>query len=354
MNKNKKRENFIIVFIVLVAFLIFSITAGTAFGSSYIKTGDVYKFIINKISGKEIFSPSWKISAEAIIWEVRVPRIILSVISGGGLALCGVLMQCITKNPIADPYILGISSGASAGAVAVIVFGGISLGIGSVAAGAFAGALLCGILVFIVGTQYGKSISTIRLILTGLAVSTIFSSITNIFLYSAKNAGQVKSAVFWTMGSLGRAKWGGLFLPFAVLVFVFIFSLMISKSLDILILGDGSAKMLGVNIGFVKTSVILLSTFLISVLVSLTGAIGFIGLIVPHICRAFCGSGHKKLIIVSVLTGAVFLIWCDVLARVMFPPKEIPIGIITSIIGGPFFLFMIGRNRYSFGGGSKQ
>ena len=353
MNKNKKRENFIIVFIVLVVLLIFSITAGTAFGSSYIKTGDVYKFIINKISGKEIFSPSWKISAEAIIWEVRVPRIILSVISGGGLALCGVLMQCITKNPIADPYILGISSGASAGAVAVIVFGGISLGIGSVAAGAFAGALLCGILVFIVGTQYGKSISTIRLILTGLAVSTIFSSITNIFLYSAKNAGQVLSAVFWTMGSLGRAKWGGLFLPFAVLVFVFIFSLMISKSLDILILGDGSAKMLGVIIGFVKTSVILLSTFLISVLVSLTGAIGFIGLIVPHICRAFCGSGHKKLIIVSVLTGAVFLIWCDVLARVMFPPKEIPIGIITSIIGGPFFLFMIGRNRYSFGGGSK-
>lgn len=350
---NKKRENFTFVFTALAVLLVFSITAGTAFGSSYIKTGDVYKFIINKISGREIFIPSWKISAEAIIWEVRVPRVILSVISGGGLALCGVLMQCITKNPIADPYILGISSGASAGAVAVIVFGGTSLGIATVAGGAFAGALLCGILVFIIGTQYGKSISTIRLILTGLAVSTIFSSVTNIFLYSAKNAGQVKSAVFWTMGSLGRAKWGGLFLPFAVLALVFVFSLMMSKSLDILILGDGSAKMLGVNIGFVKTSVILLSTFLISVLVSLTGAIGFIGLIVPHICRAFCGSGHKKLIIVSVLTGAVFLIWCDVLARVMFPPKEIPIGIITSIIGGPFFLFMIGRNRYSFGGGSK-
>ena len=257
------------------------------------------------------------------------------------------------KNPIADPYILGISSGASAGAVAVIVFGGISLGIGSVAAGAFAGALLCGILVFIVGTQYGKSISTIRLILTGLAVSTIFSSITNIFLYSAKNAGQVKSAVFWTMGSLGRAKWGGLFLPFAVLVFVFIFSLMISKSLDILILGRRKCKNAGSEYRICKN---FCNTF--KHIFNFCSCISYRS---NRIYRAYSSSymqsflrkRTQKLIIVSVLTGAVFLIWCDVLARVMFPPKEIPIGIITSIIGGPFLFIYDRKKQIFFRGGSK-
>lgn len=349
----KKKDRFVLIFMVLAGMLLFSLVAGVAFGSSYIEISDVYKFIINRISEKEIFEPQWKKSAEVIIWDVRIPRVILSGICGAGLALCGVLMQCITKNPIADPYILGISSGASAGAVFVIVFGGAAFGITSVAGGAFAGSLICGLIVFAVGTQYGKSSSTVRLILTGLAVSTIFSSITNMLVYSAKNANQVKSAVFWTMGSLGRAKWGELFVPLIILFFVLGISVMMSKSLDILILGDNSAKMLGMNIAFVKTSVILLSTFLISVLVSLTGAIGFIGLIVPHICRAFCGSEHKKLILISALTGAVFLIWCDVGARVLFPPKEVPIGIITSIIGGPFFLFMINGNRFSFGGGNK-
>ena len=347
-------KNFRLIFTVLIVLLIFSLIAGIAFGSSYIKISDVYKFVINKISEREIFEPLWKKTAEVIIWEVRVPRVVLSGICGAGLALCGVLMQCITKNPIADPYILGISSGASAGAVFVIVFGGATLGISSVAGGAFVGALICGAMVFVIGTQYGKNSSTVRLILTGLAISTIFSSITNMLLYSAKNANQVKSAVFWTMGSLGRAKWGELMFPLIVLLFVLVLSVMMSKSLDLLILGDSSAKMLGMNVAFVKTSVILMSTFLISVLVSLTGAIGFIGLIVPHIARAFCGSGHKRLILVSIFMGAIFLIWCDVLARIMFPPMEIPIGIITSIIGGPFFLFMISRNKYSFGtGGGK-
>lgn len=345
-----QKSNFKYMTAVLVFLLILSIGTGIAFGSSYIDIVDVYKFIGNKISGKELFDPSWKKTAEVIIWEVRVPRVFLSGICGAGLALCGVLMQCITKNPIADPYILGISSGASAGAVFVIVFGGSIFGITSIASGAFIGAVLCGIIVFAVGTQYGTSSSTVRLILTGLAASTIFSSITNMLIYSADNANQVKSAVFWTMGSLGRAKWGEIFLPFIVLAAVFLISLMMSKSLDILILGDNSAKMLGMDVVLVKTSVILLSIFLISIQVSLTGAIGFVGLIVPHICRAFCGNGHKKLIVISVLTGAIFLIWCDIGARVLFPPKEVPIGIITSIIGGPFFLFMINRNRYSFGG----
>ncbi len=157
------------------------------------------------------------------------------------------------------------------------------------------------------------------------------------------------------MGSLGRAKWGELLIPFLALAIVFILSILLSKSLDMLLLGDNTAKMVGMNIVKIKTIIILSSTILISILVALTGSIGFIGLIVPHICRYFCGSyfcgsSHKKLLTLSILVGAIFLILCDTIARTIFPPRDIPIGIITSIIGGPFFLSMIGIKSFSFGG----
>lgn len=345
-----KDKNYQFLFLILLFLLVMSIVVAVSFGSSYISIKSVYQFLINKFTHKEIFAPLWKKNIEAIIWEIRVPRVLLSAITGGGLALSGVLMQCITKNPIADPYILGISSGASAGAVSVIIFGGVTMGIFSITGGAFIGAILCSVIVFIIGTENGKNISTVRLILTGLAVSTIFSSITNMLVYSAKNSNQVRSAVFWSMGSLGRAKWGELFVPFLALVIVFTISLLLAKSLDILLLGDNTAKMVGMNVEEIKTIIIISSTILISILVSLTGSIGFIGLIVPHICRYFCGSSHKKLLILSVMVGAIFLIICDTIARTIFPPRDIPIGIITSIIGGPFFLFMIGINSYTFGG----
>lgn len=347
---SRREGKYLFLILILSGALIFSIIFGVSFGSSYIPMSDVYQFLINKVTNKEIFQVVWKKNIESIIWEIRAPRVLLSAISGGGLAISGVLMQCITKNPIADPYILGISSGASSGAVAVIILGGASMGFLNITGGAFVGALLCGLIVFIIGTQNGKNISTVRLILTGLAVSTIFSSITNILVYSAKNSNQVRSAVFWSMGSLGRARWGEIFIPFIALVLIFSISLMLTKSLDILLLGDNTAKMVGMEVGKIKTVIILTTTLLISILVAMTGSIGFIGLIVPHICRYFCGSSHKKLLLSSLLVGGIFLIICDTIARSIFPPRDIPIGIITSIIGGPFFLFMIGKNGYSFGG----
>ena len=259
-------------------------------------------------------------------------------------------MQCITRNSISDPYILGISSGASAGAVSVIVFGGSLAGMLGVAGGAFIGAIVCGILVFIIGTQFGKTSSTTRLVLSGLALSTIFSAITNLLIYSAENSNQAKSAMFWIMGSLGGAKWKVIWFPLIVLLIVFIISLILSKSLDLLLFGNDSAIMLGMNVKLVKSIILFISILLISVVVSLTGAIGFIGLVVPHIVRNITGTNHKRLIILSVLLGSVFLIVSDLIARVVFSPREIPIGIITALIGGPFFLWLIAKNNYSFGG----
>ena len=340
----KRGFSFWTIFLTIV--LIATIIGAIAIGSTYIEPGVVYKVL-----NQNIFDTTWNIMFDNIIWEIRLPRVLLGAICGAGLALCGVLMQCVTKNPIAEPYILGISSGASCGAVAIIVLGGMSsLGITSITGGAFIGSIVSGVLVFAIGTQMGRITSTTRLVLSGMAISTIFSALTNLLIYSAKNSNQAKNALFWTIGSLGGAKWEVLLIPFIALVIVIIVSFIMSKSLDILLLGDDSAVILGINVKLVKSVILILATLLTSTLVAITGAIGFIGLVVPHVCRTIAGSDHKKLIILSSLVGSIFLILSDVVARWIFPPIEIPIGIITSLVGGPFFLYLISNKNYSFGG----
>lgn len=335
--------------LLLSIFLVISIILGVSFGSTNISPKIVYEFLGHKLFGIELRSEIPK-SVGTIIWEIRFPRTILAGITGASLALCGVLMQCITRNSVSDPYILGISSGASTGAVSVIVFSGSLAGMLGIAGGAFIGSIICGVLVFMIGTRFGKTSSTTRLVLSGLALSTIFSAITNLLIYSAENSNQAKAAIFWIMGSLGGAKWNVILFPSIVLLLVLIISLILSKSLDLLLFGDDSAIMLGMNVKLVKSIILLISILLISVIVSLTGAIGFIGLVIPHIVRSITGTNHKKLIILSILLGAIFLILSDLIARVLFSPREIPIGIITALIGGPFFLWLIAKNDYSFGG----
>ncbi|MBN1041736.1 iron ABC transporter permease [Clostridium botulinum] len=346
-----KKKGFLYWAIVLIVLLAGTSVGAIAIGSTYIEPGEVYKVLLSKLTNGIVYSDVGTIMTQNIIWEIRFPRVLLGAICGAGLAICGVLMQCVTKNPIAEPYILGISSGASCGAIFVIVLGGMSsIGINSVGAGAFVGSLISGILVFAIGTQMGKTTSTTRLVLSGMAISTIFSALTNLLIYSAENSNQAKSALFWTVGSLGGAKWEVLLFPFIILVVVMIGALVMSKSLDILLLGDDSAIILGINIKLIKSIILILATLLTSALVSITGAIGFIGLVVPHICRTITGSDHKKLIALSSLIGAIFLIASDIIARGLFPPIEIPIGIITSLVGGPFFLYLISKKNYSFGG----
>ncbi|RDY29238.1 iron ABC transporter permease [Romboutsia weinsteinii] len=349
-NLSKKR-GFLFWSIALSIVLVATIIGAIAIGSTYIEPGVVYKVLLNKLLSREIFEPTWNVMFENIIWEIRLPRVILGAVCGAGLALCGVLMQCVTKNPIAEPYILGISSGASCGAVAVIVLGGIStLGITSITGGAFVGSIVSGVLVFAIGTQMGRTTSTTRLVLSGMAISTIFGALTNLLIYSAKNSNQAKNALFWTVGSLGGAKWDVLLIPFIALIIVVAVAFIMSKSLDVLLLGDDSAIILGINVKLVKSIILILATLLTSTLVAITGAIGFIGLVVPHVCRTVAGSDHKKLIVLSTLVGSIFLILSDVAARGLFPPIEIPIGIITSLVGGPFFLYLISKKNYSFGG----
>lgn len=335
-----------VVFMVLIAVLVVLFVMAIGVISSNLDAETAYKIVVNKIAGSEVYQPTWQLIHETIIWEVRLPRVLLSMICGSGLAVCGVLMQCVTKNPIADPYILGLASGASTGAVFVIVMGGV--GLASVSMGAFIGTLICSVLVFVIGTEMGKNTSTTRLILSGLAISTIFTALTDLIISLAKNASQVKSALFWTMGSLGGATWELLPLPFFVLCLVMGVVIAISKSLDLLLFGDDNATMLGMNVNLVKTFIVVIASLLTSVLVSATGAIGFLGLMVPHIARILSGNGHKKLVPMAAVVGAIFLLCCDLFAKNAFYPKDLPIGIITSLIGGPFFLWMLTDKKYSF------
>ncbi|MBQ6631386.1 MAG: iron ABC transporter permease, partial [Romboutsia sp.] len=244
-----KKRGFLFWFIALTILLTVVVIGAIAIGSTYIEPGEVYKVLLSKLSNGILFKDVGTVMTQNIIWEIRFPRVLLGALCGSGIALCGVLMQCVTKNPIAEPYMLGISSGASCGAVAVIVLGGISsIGISSISVGAFVGSILSGVLVFAIGTQMGKTTSTTRLVLSGMAISTIFSALTNLLIYSADNSNQAKNALFWTIGSLGGAKWDVLLLPFMILVIVMIITFIMSKSLDILLLGDDSAIILGINV----------------------------------------------------------------------------------------------------------
>lgn len=355
MIKNKIRHwtkrNFLLGVSVLIVLLILSIVIAVAIGSTYIAPREVYKAIIYKMTNGLMYKDTSDAMVMAIIWEIRLPRVLLGALCGAGLALCGILMQCVTKNPIAEPYVLGLSSGASCGAVAVIVLGSMSsVGITSITMGAFLGAILTGILVFAIGTQLGRTSSTTRLVLSGMAISTIFSALTNLLIYASPNTNQAKTALFWTVGSLGGAKWEILLFPFIIFCIVMIITFFLSKTLDILLVGDTSAIILGINVKWIKVLLLLLTTLLTSALIAVTGSIGFIGLVVPHICRTLVGSDHKKLILLSSLIGAIFLIGSDVMARGLFPPLELPIGIITALVGGPFFLYLISKKNYSFGG----
>lgn len=345
-----KRSYFTLLCLSLGVALICSLIASISLGAVSLNFGEVWKIIANKLISKEVFEITWKKSTENIVWNLRFPRTLLAITTGAGLSLCGIMMQALTKNPLANPYILGISSGASTGAVMVIVFGSTNiLGISNPSIGAFIGALITSILVFVLAGQNGGFSST-RLVLTGISISALFSSITTFLIFTAKETSKVQEALFWMTGSLAGGKWKYLLLPAISLIICYVFIIVFSKGLNSLLLGDAVAITLGVDTRFLKNAIICLTSILTGFLVSLTGIIGFVGLIVPHISRTLVGADHKRVSTIALLIGAILLTWADIFARMIARPEEIPIGVITSFLGAPFFIWLIRKSSYSFGG----
>ena len=266
----------------------------------------------------------------------------MAFIVGAGLSLCGVLMQALTKNPLADPYVLGISSGASAGAVSVIILGWFSfLGGYAVIFGATLGAAAAICLSLSIASLKGRITST-QLVLAGIATSALFSATTNLIVYGFNNGSdKTKMALYWMVGSLSGATWSRVKYVFIVAAVTMILIILVSRDLDVLLLGDDVAETLGADTRRIKLLIILASTVLTGVVVSVSGVIGFVGLVVPHIMRGFVGSVHKRLIPVSILGGGLFAMIADLISRVIIAPEELPIGVIAAFFGAPFFLYLI-------------
>ncbi|MFJ7669572.1 FecCD family ABC transporter permease [Lysinibacillus sp. NPDC097195] len=346
---NKK---FIFFAITLVLVLIASMTLAIMIGSVSITPLHVWKVILSKIS---IFPNSieadWSRSQEIIIWQIRVPRVLLAAIVGAGLAIAGAAVQALVRNSIADPYVLGISSGATVGATAVIILGAFSfLGIYALSVAAFLGSFIAMVMVFLL-SRVGGRISIFRLLLAGMAVSFILSATSNFMLMMSKEEGGIKAVMYWMLGSLAGAKWSNILIPVIIFLIVFVLLWLHYRHLNLLLLGEEAAVTLGVNLQQFRIQLILLVSLLTGVLVAVSGAIGFVGLIIPHIVRLLVGSNYKYVIPISALLGAVFLVWADAIARVLIAPEEMPIGIITAFCGGPFFIWLLRRNNYSFGEG---
>ncbi len=287
-----------------------------------------------------------------IILYVRMPRVIFALLIGMGLSLCGVIMQAVVQNPLADPYILGVSSGASLGATFAILVGlggGAFLSQFGVAVGAFAGAMLTSLAVLVLSSIGGKATS-VKLVLSGVVIGALCSSFSSLIIYFANNAEGIKTVTFWSMGSLASSSWGKTPILASVVVLGCVLFLFQYRILNTMLLGDESAITLGINLSVFRKFYMIMAALITGTMVAYSGMIGFVGLIIPHITRGIFGADHKRLTLGTILLGGLFLIWADILSRTLIDNVELPIGIITSVIGSPLFIYMIVKRGYNFGG----
>ncbi len=316
-----------------------SLICAVAMGPADISPSEVAVSIWSHLTGAE--SPL-SATRDAIIWELRVPRALTAAVVGGGLAICGAVMQALTRNPLADPYLLGLSSGASTGAVIVIVLGvGVILPLA-----AFAGAILA-LTVTLMLSRAAGSFSPTSVVLAGLAVSAMLSALTSLVIFWSATGDSYREILSWLLGSLGGADWADVVLVAIAALICVVPLLGSARILDSLVLGDTAAEALGVPVGRVRVLLFLCTALLTGALVAVSGSIGFVGLILPHAVRAVVGVHHRVLLPVSFLAGALFLVWADTAARTIFEPRELPVGIVTALIGGPVFAALMLRMRRS-------
>lgn len=331
----------------LVAVLLAASTLAVSIGSVRLPAGDVWAVVADHL-GLPVDSPGG--SSDTIVWIVRVPRVLLAIVVGAGLAVVGAALQATVRNPIADPYLLGVSSGASVGAVAVIAFGaGASLGIWALSAAAFVGAMAAALVVIVLAAR--RAVTPLRIVLTGTAVAYAASAVASFMIYRAPNDDVVRSVLFWLLGSLAGASWAKL-LPSSIAVGGGVLVLWLAgRHLNALLTGDDTAAALGVDVPRLRRRLVVLTSFMTATVVAVSGAIGFVGLLLPHTARFLVGNDHRRLIPVTALLGATFLVLVDLVARTAASPEEIPVGIITAGIGAPFFLWVLHRRSPEQGPG---
>jgi iron complex transport system permease protein len=286
---------------------------------------------------------AWSAADDAIIWQVRLPRVLLGAAVGAALAVVGVALQALVRNVLADPYVLGVTSGASTGAAAAILFGvGAGLGAGSLSVTAFAGAMLASVAVLAIA-RLGGPMTPTRVLLAGVAVGYLLHAATSFLIFASDSPEGTRAVMFWLLGSLAHATWPTLGPVVVVAVGAVGVLQLWGRRLDAIAIGDETARTLGVDPFRFRAQVLVVGAVAVGAVVAMSGGIGFVGLVIPHLARRLVGPGHRSLVPAAALIGAAFLVWSDVLARLLLQPRELPIGVVTALAGGPFLLHLVRR-----------
>ena len=348
MKTAKLLTTIVVLLIALAVSIVLVITVGSAkVPLSHVI--DILKYRVLNIGEKEA---GWAMSEFHIVWNIRMPRILLSIVAGAGLAICGAVMQAVVLNPIADPFILGVSSGASAGAACALIMPMTFIPLtANVTAMAFLGAIVSSVAVYLLARAGGGgTLSPVALILSGTAISALMGAVTNLFIFFAKSAESIASVYYWQMGSISSADWRSLPVPAAITGLGAIALICSAEKLNILMMGEEDAMALGLNVKGFRLLMMGIVSLIVSALVSETGIIGFVGLMIPQIVRMLTKSSNNKVILpISLCAGALFMVWADTFARSLLK-VEIPLGIITAFTGTPFFVFLMAKRKKLMGG----
>ncbi len=324
----------------LGALLAVVVVAAAGIGSVPVPAGAAWRIVVAHLTGQGMPGDP---ALDQILWNFRIPRVLLAALCGAGLAVAGVVLQALTGNPLADPYILGVSAGGSVGAVLVLSAGAGVLGGLGVSGAAFLGAMLAVGLVFLLGQQRGR-LHPVRLVLAGVAVSYAFTSVTS-YLQLRSEPNDMRQIMFWLLGSVSGAHWSQLPVIGAVVVTTTLLLTLFGRRLNALVTGDESATALGIDVRRLRIGLIVLTSLLAGAMIAVAGGIGFVGLMVPHLVRMAFGADHRRLLPLSALVGALYLVVVDLLSRTLDAPNELPLNILTALFGAPFFVWLLRRDR---------
>ena len=331
-----------VLIVTLAALLLVVCLVAIAYGSVNVPLGAVWRVLGSHLSGRGASADPLH---EQIVWDIRTPRVLLAALAGAGLSVAGVALQALVRNPLADPYILGVTPGASLGAVLVAALGTTALGGLSVTGAAFTTALASTVVVYLLAQRGGRLLDP-WLVLAGVAIGYLCTAATT-FVQLQLEPTELQGLMFWLMGSVAGATWGDLGLPGAVIVACLIYLLAQARGLNALLAGEDAAAGLGVPVQTLRIALLAIASLLTATVVSVAGGIGFIGLMVPHMARFAVGGDHRRVLPVAMLGGAVFLVVVDIATRTVDRPNELPIGIFTTGLGVPFFLWLLRRRGRS-------